>query len=58
VGRREWAAIDLVDALYLLSFEFKENSEVRSFAVERLSQTSDQVRIFKISIFFFWLFTI
>jgi hypothetical protein len=43
MSRREWAPIDMVDALDLLSFQFKENTEVRSFAVERLTKATDHV---------------
>eukprot|EP01126_Amoeba_proteus_P038519 TRINITY_DN4021_c0_g1_i1.p1 TRINITY_DN4021_c0_g1~~TRINITY_DN4021_c0_g1_i1.p1 ORF type:complete len:663 (-),score=169.65 TRINITY_DN4021_c0_g1_i1:173-2161(-) len=38
---KKWAAIDMSDALDLLSFQFKDNSEVRAHAVERLSKASD-----------------
>lgn len=36
----------MVDALDLLSFQFKENAEVRSFAVDRLKKATDHVRAF------------
>lgn len=45
ISRQSWETIDPVHSLELLSFMFKDNSFVRSYAVKRLHKTKDEVKL-------------
>jgi len=42
---KDWAPIDVADSLDLLSFQFKDKQEVRSYAVERLKKVASDHEI-------------